>query len=101
MFPFQSGELSFGNSNDIVENINNNTFIISIPLEPGRYQYKFFADGTELLDPANPDKIPNGMGDYNSVLNVEPKHKTQPFLFVDEIKPDNNKFEYSFSIVEL
>lgn len=75
---------------------NNGVYEISIPLEPGRYQYKFFADGAELIDPENPEKIPNGMGDYNSVLTVEQKHKNQPFLHIDGMKNNNGEFTYSF-----
>ena len=27
---------------------------VEIPLDPGRYEYKFFVDGREVVDPANP-----------------------------------------------
>ena len=30
---------------------------VEIPLDPGRYEYKFFVDGQEVVDPANPDKV--------------------------------------------
>ncbi len=43
---------------------------ISIPLDPGRYEYKFYVDGAELIDPLNPVNVPNGMGDFNSVLVI-------------------------------
>ena len=68
----------------------------SIPLEPGRYQYKFFADGAELIDPENSEKIPNGMGDYNSVLTVEKKHNSKSFLHIGGMKNNNREFTYSF-----
>ena len=52
----------------------NGVYEAEIPLEPGRYEYKFFGDGEEIVDPDNPDKKPNGFGDYNSLFNVpEPK----------------------------
>ena len=78
---------------------NNGTYQIKIPLEPGRYQYKFFADGNELMDPDNPEKISNGMGDYNSVVTVEPKHKAQPFLSIwnGKIDQDNSTFSFIYS----
>ena len=75
---------------------NQGSYEIEIPLEPGRYQYKFFADGNELLDPDNFEKIPNGMGGYNSVLTVEPKHKTQPFLHTLSNKINENTSTFSF-----
>lgn len=75
---------------------NNGTYEINIPFEPGRYQYKFFAEGNELIDPNNLEKIPNGMGDYNSVLTVEPKHKTQPFLHILMSKVSNGSAAFIF-----
>ena len=77
---------------------DNDVYKIAISLEPGRYQYKFFADGKELMDPENPNQIPNGMGSYNSVLNVEPKHKTQPFLQIkgDRITSDQSDFSFIY-----
>ena len=39
-------------------------------LFPGQYQYKLILDGVEVLDPAKSDSIANGIGGYNSVLNV-------------------------------
>ena len=44
---------------------------ILIPLDPGRYEYKFYVDGVEVVDTANPVKVPNGLGDYNSVRIIE------------------------------
>ena len=80
-----------------LEMINHNgIYDISVPLDPGRYQYKFYADGAELVDPQNPEQIPNGMGSYNSVLNVEPKHKTQPFLFINGLRQAGDKIVFSF-----
>ena len=50
-------------------------YSITLRLKPGRYEYKFFlvtngkGDWTE--DVQNVDKVPNAMGTYNSVLNVQ------------------------------
>ena len=77
---FLFGSFNSWNRSALPMNKNGNIYQVTIPLEPGRYQYKFFADGKELMDPDNPQKIPNGMGDYNSVLSVTPEHKTEPFL---------------------
>lgn len=57
--PFQKGE--------------NGNLEVTMTLEPGRYQYKFFADGKELLDPENPDSVPNGFGGFNSLLTIKPR----------------------------
>ncbi len=93
---FLFGSFNNWNRSDLEMINNNGTYEIKIPLEPGRYQYKFFADGSELIDPASPEKIPNGMGDYNSVLTVEPKHKAQPFLHIYGDKLSKKEDEFSF-----
>jgi len=51
-------------------------------LEAGVYQYKFFVDGIELVDPANPVLVPNGFGDFNNVLEVQSRHTDVPALLV-------------------
>ena len=53
-----------------------------IPLDPGRYEYKFYVDGKELVDPANPVKVSNGMGDFNSVRVIEEAAADKLFLHV-------------------
>lgn len=42
-------------------------------LEPGEYQYKFVVNGQWRLDSENPCFVPNGFGELNSLLQVEPK----------------------------
>ena len=53
---------------------------ISIPLEPGRYEYRFYIDGEEILDPANPENAPNGAGSLNSVLFINSPHTEKFYL---------------------
>jgi cyclomaltodextrinase / maltogenic alpha-amylase / neopullulanase len=53
---------------------------ITIPLQPGRYEYKFFVDGKELVDYENPERVPNGFGDFNSVIIVTPPHTEKSYL---------------------
>ena len=53
---------------------------VEIPLDPGRYEYKFYIDGREVVDPGNPDKVSNGMGDYNSLRVIEESAKDKMFL---------------------
>jgi len=55
---------------------------VEIPLDPGRYEYKFFVDGREVVDPANPVKVSNGMGDFNSLRVIEESAKDKMFLHV-------------------
>lgn len=44
---------------------------VRIQLPPGRYEYKFIADGNWLHDPDNPDKVRNEHNTFNSVLQVK------------------------------
>jgi len=45
-------------------------FEAQIDLDPGNYQYLLVAEGREMLDPANPDSVDNGIGGFNSLLRV-------------------------------
>ncbi len=73
-------------------------FEASVPLEPGRYEYKFFGDGQEIVDPNNPEKKPNGFGDFNSLFNVSEPNLGKLFLHVGgkEILKDKVKFFYIY-----
>ena len=75
---------------------------IEIPLDPGRYEYKFYVDGREVFDPANPDKVPNGMGDFNSLRIIEESAKDKMFLHVvgSESKKSELKLKFYFENVD-
>jgi len=47
-----------------------NEWTTTLTLEPGLYEYLVVEDDREILDPNNPDKKENGMGGYNSVLQI-------------------------------
>jgi 1,4-alpha-glucan branching enzyme len=45
---------------------------ITIPLKPGRYEYKFLIDGKKWIpDEGNAERIPDGFGGWNSVITVK------------------------------
>lgn len=44
---------------------------LTLPLEPGRYEYKFFVDGREWWNDPYAPKVPNIWGSENSYLDVE------------------------------
>lgn len=69
---------------------------VEIPLDPGRYEYKFFIDEREVIDPANPNKVPNGMGDFNSLRIIEESAKDKMFLHVLESEKTNNDLKLKF-----
>ena len=47
-------------------------WITSIPLKPGKYQYKFVVDGNWKQDPLNPDAADDTFGGKNSVKTIGP-----------------------------
>ncbi len=69
---------------------------ITVPLNPGRYEYKFFIDNKELIDPENPVKVPNGMGDFNSVRNIEKTASDKHYLHLLNYDREDNTFSYNF-----
>ncbi len=71
-------------------------FEAEVPLEPGRYEYKFWGDGTEIVDLNNPDKKPNGFGDFNSLFNVDAPNIGKLFLHVGNKKINTAQSEFSF-----
>ena len=74
---------SWNRQNLPMKDLNNDGILeIKIPLDPGRYEYKFYVDGKELIDPDNPVKVSNGMGDFNSVRVIEEEATDKMFLHI-------------------
>jgi 1,4-alpha-glucan branching enzyme len=44
---------------------------VSVPLKPGRHEYRFYADGTWQDDPAAQQRTANAMGSENCVKTVK------------------------------
>ncbi len=74
---------------------------IEIPLDPGRYEYKFYVDGKELVDPANPVKVSNGMGDFNSVRVIEEAAADKLFLHVLGMESSADDIKLKFYLESL
>lgn len=68
----------------------NNQYELELSLEPGRYEYKFFVDGEEIIDEANPDYLPNGFGGFNSILTLKNPNEIKLFLHIKEKINDRN-----------
>jgi glycosidase len=83
--------------NLVMEDIDGDgEYEITIPLDPGRYEYKFFVDGDELVDPANPVIVPNGMGGFNSVIIIEKTNADNNYLHILNYEEENDTFSYRF-----
>lgn len=71
---------------------NNGEFSVDVPLEPGRYAYKFSIDGKWVLDPNNPQTEDNGLGDKNSVITIAAEKQTAaPQIYAEELTPNKLK----------
>jgi glycosidase len=75
---------------------SNGVYEINVPLDPGRYEYKFFVDGKELIDPQNPVKVPNGLGDYNSILIIEPEKSDKMYLHCLNYKDEDQSKTFTY-----
>ena len=84
------------NSLPMSDKNGNGVYEINIPLDPGRYEYKFYVDGTELIDPRNPVKVPNGLGDYNSVIIIEPSKEDNLYLHCLNYKVEDQVKKYNY-----
>jgi glycosidase len=74
---------------------------VEIPLDPGRYEYKFYVDGKELVDPANSVKVSNGMGDFNSVRVIEEGAADKLFLHVLGMESSADEIKLKFYLESL
>ncbi len=71
------GEMNAWNPNNTNLKFEKGIWKTKIIAEPGKYQYLIVADDKELLDPANPKKISNGMGGFNSVMTIGNTNKSK------------------------
>jgi cyclomaltodextrinase / maltogenic alpha-amylase / neopullulanase len=80
----------------MTESNNLGTYELTIPMEPGRYEYKYFADGKELIDPLNKDSVVNGMGGFNSIVVIANPHSEKIFLHKINVTSDESNTIYHF-----
>ena len=75
------GEFNAWNPNNTILEKKQRVFRTHLLLSPGTYQYLFVVDGKEVLDPYNPDSISNGMGGWNSLIDIpRPNPSKLPIL---------------------
>jgi hypothetical protein len=56
-----------------LEPASNGAWTVTIPLEPGRYEYQFVVDGEQwIADPFAVEQSDDGFGSRNAVLDVRP-----------------------------
>lgn len=71
---FLSGDFNNWNPNTHpMKNDGNSRWRKTMMIPPGKYEYKFLADGKWVEDSRNDQICKNIFGTYNSVLNLKPK----------------------------
>ncbi len=78
----QMNDWTASNTPDLVLN-ENGLYEIKLMLSPGTYLYQMAIDGDQNHDANNPDKVDNGFGKYNSILEVKGNAHLAPRLFSD------------------
>ncbi|MFA8341517.1 MAG: alpha-amylase family glycosyl hydrolase [Rhodothermaceae bacterium] len=81
---------------EMTDKDNDGNYEIEIPLLPGQYQYKFFCEGDELMDPKNKVIVPNGIGGHNNVVTVQERFSGKGFLHVDNLLKLGHEYKYMF-----
>jgi hypothetical protein len=56
--------------NTMTQDSGSKVWKIVLPLEPGKYQYKFIVDGAWKVDPHNPEVVSTELGANNSLVEV-------------------------------
>ena len=79
-------------SPDLVLN-DKGLYEVTLNLSPGTYLYQMVLDGEQNHDANNPNKVDNGYGKFNSILQVEGNSDKFPVLHTDKI--ENGKFTIS------
>ncbi|HBW47965.1 TPA: hypothetical protein DEF17_08585, partial [bacterium] len=70
-----------------------------LQLEPGRYSYKFVADGNWITDPSNEQKTPDGFGGFNSLIEIQGRAPA-PRIIGREITSETALLEFLPSNIE-
>ena len=58
---------------------------VKLNLSPGTYLYQMALDGNQNHDSNNPNKVDNGFGKFNSILQVKGNNDQFPVLTTDEV----------------
>lgn len=64
----------------LVHEDDNGSFGITLPLEPGRYRYRYVIDGNWTQDPHNTYVESNPYGELNSIVEVDLADQPEPAL---------------------
>jgi len=78
--------------------LENENWVVNIPLNPGRYQYQLVTDNRQRVDPTNPDSVDNNVGGFNSVMKVGLTDKSSlPFLTTSDYEDAENELSVKWT----
>ncbi len=66
----------------------NGLYQVTLNISPGSYMYQLVLDTAQNADPNNPDKVDNGYGKFNSILQIAGNNDKYPKIYTDKF---NNK----------
>ena len=67
-----AGKFNSWNTNSLpMKKDKNGMWKISMKLQPGQHEYKFFVDGAWAQNEPCSDKVPNPFGTYNCVIGIQ------------------------------
>ncbi len=68
---------------------NNGIWEVDLSLSPGEYEYLLVVDGKDLIDPNNGVKKDNGIGGFNSIINIKQEDPNKiPSLLTSNFSED-------------
>lgn len=67
----------------------NGEYEVKLNLSPGTYLYQMCLDGKQNHDANNPNKVDNGYGKFNSILQVSGQKDKYPVLYTSEFTDKN------------
>lgn len=79
----------------------NGLYEIMLKLSPGAYLYQMALDGDQNHDANNPNKVDNGFGKYNSILQIQGKNDLFPALFTDDFTKNKISLQYINNITNV
>lgn len=74
---------------------------VSLYLSPGTYLYQLSLDGNQDGDPSNPNKVDNGYGKFNSILQVKGENDRFPVLYTDMFNDNGIRLKVQNDVKEI
>jgi len=74
---------------------------ITLILSPGSYLYQMLIDGDQNHDPNNPNKVDNGFGKFNSIMQIAGKNDSFPVLLTDDFEKESIQLSFQNEVNEV